>query len=100
MESSRELGAYNSKRLGREISFRTILKAFSKRRSLRSQGWGSKAYSILKYYKVSTSRSNYCIIASLLIYRMARVLYFYKSIKSRSTLNYPYILLNNYSLDS
>jgi len=27
MEFSRELGAYNSKRLGREISFRTILKA-------------------------------------------------------------------------
>ena len=36
MEFSRELGAYNSKRLGGEISFRTILKAFSRRRSLRS----------------------------------------------------------------
>jgi len=31
---------------------------------------------------------------------MAKVLYFYKSIKLKSTLNYPYILLNNYSLDS
>ena len=100
MESSRELGAYNSKRLGGEISFRTISKAFSKRRSLRSWGWGSKAYGILKYYKASTSRSNYCTTASLLIYRMARVLYFCKSIKLRSTLNYPYIPLNNYSLDS
>jgi len=28
MEFSRELGVYNSKRLGGEISFRTILKAF------------------------------------------------------------------------
>ena len=36
MESSRELEAYNSKRLGGENSFRTILKAFSKKRSLRS----------------------------------------------------------------
>ena len=31
---------------------------------------------------------------------MARVLYFYKSIKLRSALNYPYTLLNNYGLDS
>ena len=36
MEFSRELGAYDSKRLGEEISFKTILKAFNKRRSLRS----------------------------------------------------------------
>ena len=30
---------------------------------------------------------------------MARVLSFYKSIKLRSAFDYPYILLNNYSLD-
>ena len=41
-------------------------------------------YSILKYCKTSTFKSNYFIIASLLIYKMARVLYFYKSIKLRS----------------
>ena len=35
MEFSGELGAYNSKRLQKEISFKTILKAFSKRRRLR-----------------------------------------------------------------
>jgi len=35
MEFSRKLGVYNSKRLEEKISFRTILKAFSKRRSLR-----------------------------------------------------------------
>ena len=30
---------------------------------------------------------------------MARVLYFYKSIKLKSALNYSYTPLNNYSLD-
>ena len=100
MESSGELGAYNSERLGGEISFRTILEASSKRRSLRSLGRGSKAYGILKYHRASTSRSDYRITASLLICGMARVLYFCKSIKLRSTLNYPYILRNNYRLNS
>ena len=36
MKSSRESGAYDSKRSEGEISFRTILKAFGKRRNLRS----------------------------------------------------------------
>ena len=35
MEFSKELKVYNSKKLKREISFGTILKALSKRRSLR-----------------------------------------------------------------
>ena len=36
MEFSRELGVYDSKKLKKDISFRTILKAFSKKRSLKS----------------------------------------------------------------
>ena len=39
-------------------------------------------------------------MVSLFIYKITKVLYFYKSIKLKSTLNYPYILLNNYSLNS
>ena len=39
-------------------------------------------------------------MASLLIYKMAKVLYFYKSIKLKNTLNYAYTPLNNYSLNS
>ena len=36
MEFSKELKAYNSKKLGKEIFFGTIPKAFNKKRSLKS----------------------------------------------------------------
>ena len=36
MEFSRKSGVYNSKKLGGEISFETILKAFSKKGCLKS----------------------------------------------------------------